>query len=98
MFENILALFVIIYFFRAGISKLIMTFNDSEFMIQSLFLARKSRQICGNFPTIVQSKNHHRLGHFNTKIAPKAHQKDNYNYRAPQQSPTWYCILGQIFF
>ena len=48
-------------------------------MIQSLFLDRKSRQICGNFPTIVQSKNHHRLGHFNTKIAPKAHQKDNYN-------------------
>ena len=56
-------------------------------MTQSLFLDRKSRQICGNFPTIVQSKNHHRLGHFNTKIAPKAHQKDNYNYRAPHQSP-----------
>ena len=61
-------------------------------MVQSLFLDRKSRQICGNFPTIVQSKNHHRLGHFNTKIAPKAHQKDNYNYRAPQKSLLMICI------
>ena len=69
-------------------------------MIQSLFLDRKSRQICGNFPTIVQSKNHHRLGHFNTKIAPKAHQKDNYNYRAPHQSPALYVLhtVSKFFF